>query len=238
VAKLEQLLESQQAFVADASHQLRTPLTALRLRLENLQHGLPAPELAGALAEVDRLARLVNGLLALARADAAALPASSLTLADAVGERLEAWSALAAERDVRLVAGIDGDAEVRASPERLEQVLDNLIANALEAAPPASAVTISTRRARGRIELHVRDEGPGLTAEERARAFDRFWRGRNGSGSGLGLAIVRRLVVADGGDVELLPAPGGGIDAVVRLRPETPSGPVPILAGSLSDRRT
>ncbi len=67
-------------------------------------------------------------------------------------------------------------------------------------------------------ELRVRDEGPGLSAEQRERAFDRFWRARAGEGSGLGLAIVRRLVEADGGDVELEPAPGHGLEAVVRLR--------------------
>jgi signal transduction histidine kinase len=71
----------------------------------------------------------------------------------------------------------------------------------------------------GWVELHVVDHGPGLSDDERARAFDRFWRGRaTGSGSGLGLAIVRRLADADGGDAELREAPSGGVDAVVRLR--------------------
>ena len=93
-------------------------------------------------------------------------------------------------------------------------MLDNLIENALEASPAAGHG--DRRRAAGG-ELRVRDEGPGLTPEQRARAFDRFWRGRPGTGSGLGLAIVRRLVEADGGEVELLPATGGGVEAVVKL---------------------
>jgi len=86
--------------------------------------------------------------------------------------------------------------------------------------PPGSAVAVSVRADHGRVELCVRDEGPGLSADERARAFDRFWRARQGGGgSGLGLAIVRRLVEADGGEVELAEAPGGvGLDAIVRLR--------------------
>lgn len=71
------------------------------------------------------------------------------------------------------------------------------------------------------VELTVRDEGPGLDEQQRSRAFDRFWRGRGGEGSGLGLAIVRALVEADGGEVELAPAPGGGLDAIVRFRPDT-----------------
>ena len=98
-------------------------------------------------------------------------------------------------------------------------MIDNLLANALYAAPSGSAVSVSVAAGRPWVELRVRDEGPGLTAEERARAFDRFWRlDHGGSGSGLGLAIVRRLVEADGGEVELVDAPGRGLDAVVRLR--------------------
>ncbi len=110
-----------------------------------------------------------------------------------------------------LIASGDG-AMVSAGLGRVEQVLDNLLANAIEASPRGSTVTVS---ARGR-ELHVVDEGPGLGEVERERAFDRFWRAGSGPGSGLGLAISRRLVSLDGGNIELLPAASGGIDAVVR----------------------
>lgn len=238
VAKLEQLLESQQAFVADASHQLRTPLTALRLRLENLEADVSEETLAGALNEVDRLARLVNGLLALARADAATAPGPPMSIGEAVENRLGAWSDLAAERGIQLEAQVGPDVVARTSSERLDQVLDNLISNALSVSPPDSTVTVSAACTGGWVELHVVDRGPGMSAGDRRRAFDRFWRGQQGSGSGLGLAIVKRLVVADGGEVELLPAVGGGIDAVVRLRPGSPSGPVPILAASAPHRGT
>ncbi len=109
---------------------------------------------------------------------------------------------------------------MRAAPGRLAQVIDNLLANALEASPAGTTVTLSALAAPPWVELHVVDHGPGMTAEQRARAFDRFWRvGSGGGGSGLGLAIVRRLVAADEGEVELGEAPGGGVDAVVRLRP-------------------
>jgi signal transduction histidine kinase len=222
VAKLEQLLRSQGEFVADASHELRTPLTALRLRLESLERAEGEDrrrDLDAALREVDRLSQTVNGLLALARADAGAAPAERIDAGTVVRERVETWQALADERGVALVADANGTAPVRAAATRLTQVLDNLVANALDHAPDGTTVTVAIRPGDAWIELHVTDEGPGLTPEQRARAFDRFWRAGSGhGGSGLGLAIVRRLVEADEGRVELADAPGGGLDAVVRLR--------------------
>jgi signal transduction histidine kinase len=218
VAKLEQLLRSQSEFVADASHQLRTPLTALRLRLENLERDVEPggqQDLESAVAEVERLNGLVEGLLALARADAGAEPASTVELSAVVSDRVAAWSALADDHGVTLVGTTNGAPRVRASEERLGQVLDNLIENALEASPPGGVVTVATAGP----EVRVRDEGVGLTDEERARAFDRFWRARSGSGSGLGLAIAKRLVEVDAGEITLESADGGGVEAVVRLRP-------------------
>ena len=203
-ATLGALLTSQEQFVADASHELRTPLTALRLRLEN-------GDTAGALAEAERLAALVDELLALARADASGGAREQVALADVVAGRVEAWRPLAAERGVRLEASRDGGV-VYAGAARVEQVLDNLLSNALAVAPAGTAVAVSASSG----ELHVVDEGPGLTPEQRERAFDRFWRAGSGPGSGLGLAIARRLVELDGGEIELREAPGGGVDAVVR----------------------
>ena len=220
-AKLDQLLRSQEEFVADASHQLRTPLTALRLRLENLDRDVAAEgrsQLEGALAELERLGVLVDGLLALSRAAAGAAPAEQVDLAEVVRDRVEAWSALAAERGLSLLAETDRTPSARAAPERVRQVLDNLVENAVEVSPPGGTVTVAARAAPPWAELRVRDEGPGLDAEGRRRAFDRFWRGRGGEGSGLGLAIVRRLVETDGGQVQLVPADGGGLEAIVRLR--------------------
>lgn len=217
VAKLSRLLRSQGEFVADASHELRTPLTALRLRLESL----PASrERDAALTETDRLRELVDGLLALARADAGAEASEPVDVAAFLRERVDAWLPLADEHDIDLVVRLDGPLLVRAAPGRLAQILDNLLANAFEASPPGGRVTVSARDASPWVELHLSDEGPGLTSEQRERAFDRFWRAGSGNGgSGLGLAIVRRLVAADDGLVDLDEAPGGGVDAVVRLRP-------------------
>ena len=203
-AKLAALLRSQEQFVADASHELRTPLTALRLRLEN-------GETDAALVEAERLAGLVDELLELARADASGGAPGDLLLGDVVERRVELWSALAEERGVRLDAGGDGGV-IRAGEGRVEQVLDNLLSNALDASPTGSSITVTAEGG----ELHVVDEGAGLSAEQRERAFDRFWRASKAPGSGLGLSIARRLVELDGGTIELRSASTGGIDAVVR----------------------
>ncbi len=203
-AKLAALLRSQEQFVADASHELRTPLTALRLRLEN-------GETDAALVEAERLAGLVDELLELARADASGDPAGDLRLGDVVERRVELWSALAEERGVHLEAWGDGGT-IRAGEGRVVQVLDNLLSNALDATPAGASITVTAEGG----ELHVVDEGTGLTAEQRERAFDRFWRASKAPGSGLGLSIARRLVELDGGSIELRAASTGGIDAVVR----------------------
>ena len=223
-ARLERLVQAQQGFVADASHQLRTPLAALRLRLGNLEsevRDLPdaAADVAGSLTEVGRLSRLVDGLMALARAEQATVPAELLALAPIVAGRVDAWSAFTDEYDVRFHTEVSSDIAVRATPERLDQVLDNLIANAIEVSPAGAVIGLAATTVGDAVTLTVTDEGPGLSEEQRARAFDRFWRASGGrGGSGLGLAIVRQLVEADGGTVRLDAAPGGGLAVVLAMR--------------------
>jgi signal transduction histidine kinase len=223
VGRLGELVRSQEAFVADASHQLRTPLAALRLRLENLEgdiEGAGQPQLETAIGEVDRLNRLVDGLLVLARADRGATTAERIDLAGLVHDRVGLWAALADEQSVHVVADVVGSLSVQATPGRLDQVLDNLVENALAVSPVDSTITITARATAGGAELHVRDQGPGLSDEDRARAFDRFWRSERTTtdGTGLGLAIVKRLVESDGGTITLGVAPGGGLDVVVQLK--------------------
>jgi signal transduction histidine kinase len=221
VVKLDGLVRSQRDFVADASHELRTPLTALRLRLENLERDVAVagrPTLDAALAEIERLSGIVESLLTLARADAGSTPLVTIDAAAVASERVEAWRAVAGERRVGLRFVGSGPQPAQASADHVAQVLDNLVSNALGASPAASDVTVSVATSGALVELRVRDSGPGLSAEQRARAFDRFWRaGTGGGGSGLGLAIARRLVEADGGTIELCEATGGGVEAVVRL---------------------
>ena len=234
-ARLEDLVTAQENFVADASHQLRTPLTALRLRLEMLEADADesiADDLEGARREVQRMSRLVDGLLVLARAERAraALP-EPVALAPILAGRAEAWEPVAAERAVTLVV-VDTDRRARATTDHLESVLDNLLANAIDHSPPGATVTllvdVETADDHSMVGVHVVDQGPGLDAEQRERAFDRFWRasarrptadGDSLGGSGLGLAIVRRLVETDRGTAELRAAPDGGIDATVLLHP-------------------
>ena len=220
VARVDGLVAAQRDFVADASHELRTPLTALRLRLENLDRHVTNDGRAGvkaAAAEVERLSKLVDGLLALARTDAVTAHAEIVDLAALTTSRIDAWQP-ALERGVRLELESDDIALTRAGSDRLTQVLDNLIGNALRAAPDGTSVTITVCSHGSHTELIVRDGGPGMTAEEKARAFDRFWRANTStSGSGLGLAITRRLLDLDGGTIELRDAPGTGLEAVVRL---------------------
>jgi signal transduction histidine kinase len=224
-ARLEDLVASQQAFVADASHQLRTPLAALRLRLENLErdlddHGQANEDVAGSLAEVARLSRLVDGLLELARAERGVAAAEPVDLAEVVDGRVDAWSALAGERGVALVASIP-PVTVASGPGRLEQILDNVLANAIEVSPRDSTIRVTAGAHNGLVELRVVDEGPGMSDESRARAFDRFWRpvgGERSNGAGLGLAIVHSLVTADGGEVALEENEHGGLAVVMSLR--------------------
>jgi signal transduction histidine kinase len=245
-ARLEELVTAQRAFVADASHQLRSPLTALRLRLENVAATLPpdegADDVDAVLAELDRLSRVVDGLLLLARSEGKRPERTAVDAAAVVADRCQAWAALAEEAGVHLEGGTGPAVAVRMVPGYLDQILDNLLANALEATPAGHTVRVDAALNGGVAEIHVIDEGRGMSEEDRRRAFDRFWRGsgtRAGSGSGLGLAIVRQLAPASGAEAELLEAPGGGVDAVVRIpsarlgdlpRPAPaplPDGPIP-----------
>lgn len=227
--RLEELVTAQEQFVSDASHQLRTPLTALRLRLEMLEldaDDATNEDLEGARNEVQRMSRMVDGLLALARAERTqGFRPEQLDLDSALHERAAAWQPLATEREVQILAN-GGGLKARCSADMLSQVLDNLIANALEVAPPGSTLTlraeIEPSGADSQVAVHVIDEGPGLSELQRERAFDRFWRATNErgelGGTGLGLAIVQKLVESEGGKAELRTSEAGGLDAVLLLR--------------------
>ena len=228
--RLEELVHTQRAFLADASHQLRTPLTALHLRLENLEDTLEdeqQADLTAALAEADRLSRIVDGLLTLARTEGGVRPAREpVDVKDVLRDRADAWSALAEERQVALTCELPVVLD-QAGPTlmalgcsgHLEQILDNFLANALEATPTAGNVVLRAVPTGDAIEIHVIDDGPGMSPADRTRAFDRFWRqeGAPHGGSGLGLAIVAQLARMSGGTTWLDASPTGGIDAVVRL---------------------
>jgi signal transduction histidine kinase len=225
--RLDTLIASQRIFVADASHQLRTPLTALRLSLDNIADGVDdefvREDVEQATAEVVRMSRLVNGLLVLARAEAKVTATEPLPLWDIVQERLAVWRPAADERGVTIAlrGSADGRLLVLASPGHLDQVLDNVLSNALEVSPDGGTITVRVEPRGDEVRISLLDEGPGMSDAEKSRAFDRFWRGQGltgRSGSGLGLAVVKRLVTDDGGTVALSDAPGGGLCVTITLR--------------------
>jgi signal transduction histidine kinase len=223
-AQLAQVLDAQHRFVADASHQLRTPLTALRLRLETLESHVDEDartKLDAAMAETDRLGRLVHSLLVLARAEGGHVETTPIDVAAAVDERIDAWGSAAAGRSVQL-RSVVGEAWALAVPGAVPQILDNLLSNALDAAPAGSEIVVRVEDAGENLELHVIDRGPGMDADARARAFGRFWQPPGDpnarTGFGLGLAIVAELAAASGGGARLEPgADGVGLDAIVTL---------------------
>ena len=227
--RISRLLRSQRDFVADASHQLRTPLTGLRLRLEALAERLrgrdgESAELAAALAEIDRLALIVDELLVLSRAGEHELPAESVDLRDAATRATERLRGTAAERSVELGAGGDGPpARAWCARHDLDRSLDALLENAVRYSPAGSEVRVEARP--GRVD--VLDRGPGLAAGEEEAVFERFSRGSAGrsgpSGTGLGLPIARELIRQWGGEVTLAARDGGGTRATIQLPQEEDS---------------
>jgi signal transduction histidine kinase len=223
--RVKRLLRGQQDFVADASHQLRTPLTGLRLRLEALAESAAEPdaaELEAALAELDRLSLIVEELLILSRAGEHELPPEQVDLGDAAERAARRWAPTAAERSVELaVGGADGAAQAWCAPHDLDRSLDALVENALLYSPAGSTTTIEPL-ADG---IAVLDQGPGLAPGEEAIVFERFRRGSAGrggpGGTGLGLPIARELIRQWGGDVTLEAREGGGLRASIHL----PVGP-------------
>ena len=219
--RLGVVLAAQREFVANASHQLRTPLTGLRLRIESARAKSgpeTAAELEAAEQEVERLTRLLTSLLTLAReGDKPAAP-RPVSLARAAERAHERWAAAAAEdgREVELVG--NGDATIAASEEDLAILLDNLIENALRYSP--TRVEVDWGRDGGEAWLAVLDEGPGLQAGEETQLFERFARGSAGSGrsgTGLGLAIVQTLSHRWRGEASLSNRLEGGTRAEVRF---------------------
>ena len=219
--RLGVVLAAQREFVSNASHQLRTPLTGLRLRIESARakSGPEAQtELEAAEQEVERLARLLTSLLTLAREGdkpAAPRPVSLARVAERAHER---WAGAAEQdgRELELVG--DGDATVAASEEDLAILLDNLIENALHYSP--TRVAVDWGRDGGEAWLAVLDEGPGLQAGEETQLFERFARGSAGSGrsgTGLGLAIVQTLAHRWRGEASLANRLEGGTRAEVRF---------------------
>jgi signal transduction histidine kinase len=218
--RLEDALRRERDFVADAGHELRTPLALLRTELElALRHGVSQDDLREAIAvsalEVDRLAQLAEDLLLIARSERGELPLRLETLdAEAVLADVASRFAWRAEEADRPVAHDSPPGlRVRADRLRLEQALGNLVDNALRHG--GGCVRLRAVSVNGRVELHVEDEGRGFPPAFLAHAFERFSRpdsAREGGGSGLGLSIARTIAEAHGGSAEAANGPDGGAD--------------------------
>lgn len=221
--KLEMLVRQQRAFAADASHQLRTPLTALLLRLEHARESLPrgastsVSQLADAEAEVARLNSIVEGLLAIARSEGGADALDTVDVAAVAAERVESWRALAEEHGVTIAYDGEKAADAWAISSAPEQIIDNYIDNAIAHSPRGTAVLVSCRRQADGVRVDVIDSGSGMSVEQCERAFDRFWRADSTTeGTGLGLAIVKHLAEIGGATVGIAPrSRHGGVVAHV-----------------------
>ncbi|GAA4885443.1 sensor histidine kinase [Actinomycetospora straminea] len=241
-AGVSQALESQRAFVADAGHQLRNPLTALRLRMQNVGAALAVPdarvdpdlmaalreEHGSALEEVDRLGEVLESLLALARTDGRPVDPVPVRVDPVLVDRLDAWRVLAEHDGLRLTRRGPGGLVISSDPVLLATVLDAVLDNAVKYSPAGGEVALTTARVDGRVEIAVRDHGPGLAPADLARATDRFWRASSTAGepgSGLGLAIAARGAERGGGELALELPDDGGLRVVLRFpRPDAAAG--------------
>jgi signal transduction histidine kinase len=213
VANLRQADEVKKAFIADVTHELRTPLTVIKGTIETLEDGAlddlegRSSLLTSMMRETERLIRMVNELLVLTRADAGSLYLNmqDLDLAELAHMRCEIMGLMASRQKVKLK--VIGDAQtISADPDRLSQILDNLLANAIRHSPQNSIVTIQIQSKDHGVECSVSDSGPGIPAGHLPFIFDRFHRvesarDRLSGGTGLGLAIARALVAAHKGKI-------------------------------------
>lgn len=219
--RLGHSLRSQSRFVADASHQLRTPLTALRLRLEEARartdDEFVAAELDHGMHEVDRLARTVEELLVLSQTGERDARAESLVLGDVVARAIERWRPYAEAAGHKITARSDATSAVNASRADIDRLIDALLENAIDYSPPGSDVIVGAAKE----TITVRDHGPGIAPGEGEELFERFHRGRAGANksesTGLGLAIARELAQRWGARVTLENADDGEGGALARV---------------------
>jgi signal transduction histidine kinase len=222
--KIENLIEEQRGFAADASHQLRTPLTALNLRLEQAQNELPLePEMArqhvtASLRETERLGRIIEGLLAMSRFESQNVEHSVYFLPTFIQERIEMWSALLEELDVRLVLEEIPKVEILGMLGGLEQVFDNIVDNALKFSKSGDEIRVSIDSTDEYVQIRVSDQGPGMSDIEREQAFEKFWTSDSSRiSTGLGLAIAKKIMNASRGEIFLEESVSGGVTAVMQI---------------------
>jgi heavy metal sensor kinase len=227
--RLEKSVDGMRRFTADASHELRTPLAVMMGNLELALTRPRSPEELRATAEstleeLSRMAQLVESLLMLARSDAGGLPLqlSDGDLSELVARVVEPYRAVLAERKLTLTVDAPPGVRARVDSMWLGRVIANLIDNAAKLTPPDGTIAVSLKKSGGAVEMAVQDSGPGVAPDERARIFERFYRGEAAraaaSGFGLGLSLAREIARAHGGELALAPSPvEGGARFVLSL---------------------
>jgi signal transduction histidine kinase len=220
---LERSDRERRNLLADVAHELRTPLTIIRGRLEGIVDGVyPADEaqVAPVLEETYVLERLVEDLRVLTLAETGQLHFERLDvqLDDLASHAVDLFRAQAEDKQIDLRMSADGEIPpVKADPQRLDQVISNLVSNAIRYVPDGGHVWIAIERSQGRVRLAVRDDGPGVAEADLPHLFDRFWRAEKSrarvtGGAGLGLAIARQLIEAQGGQMAARNLPAGGLE--------------------------
>ncbi len=231
-ARLREVDQLKSDFLGNVSHELRTPLAAVKGYVDNLLDGVAGPlaekprHYLGRVREnADRLGRMVSDLLDLTRIEAGKieLAPQPLPVAELVREALDGLRHVADERRVQVTVDVPACPPVWADPDKVHQVLTNLLANAVKFSPPGGEVSVTVAvESVGRVRFTVRDTGPGVPAAERERVFDKFYQvgrveGERPPGTGLGLTIARHLVELHGGRIWVEDPPGRGAAFVVLL---------------------
>jgi heavy metal sensor kinase len=225
IARLERTFNSQRRFIADASHDLRTPLTVIRAELELMRSRVSEEERASldrAIRGIDNLHRLANDLLLLARADADQLQPDEeeARLDEIVVECASGVMALASRRHISLRLDVSEPLEIRCSSSLLGRAITNVLENAIKYSPEGSSAEVSVVRAGDNARVIVADDGPGIPEEDLPRVLDRFYRGdraRSTQGTGLGLAITKAIIDAHHGVLAIESEPGRGTRVTIDL---------------------
>jgi signal transduction histidine kinase len=226
IEQLDRLLQSQRTFVADASHELRGPLTVIRGNLDLLKRNLSEEDRAESTrvleAEMTRMTRIVNDLLVLAEVESGPLEQQqTVSLKDILLDAQDRALLLAGNRKIAI--GRQEDLWVKGDGHKLDQMVNNLVTNAIKYTPDGGTITLSLYQDGDWACLEVADTGIGISAEHLPHIFDRFYRvdkahSRAGGGTGLGLAIVKGIAQQHGGNVTVTSEPGKGSTFIVRLK--------------------
>lgn len=224
LAQIQEVMGRERRFIADAAHEMRTPLAVLRVHAQNLMEAASQEERRASLehliAGVDRTSRLVNQLLTMARIEpqeGTQTPAP-IDLAAAVRDSLVQLTPWLLSKDLELVFDVTADlSPARVDPAAIDIALNNLVTNAANFSPPHGVITVRLRKKDNRYELSVEDEGPGINEEDRERLFERFYSRGNDQGAGLGLTIVQAIADRLGGQVRLENRTPSGLCATLEI---------------------